>query len=67
MTIANVITPMAELNLKSGGPGGSRTPDLLNAMPNLGRPDVSARVVVVFQLDSGICPKVRQSLQRIPG
>jgi hypothetical protein len=36
-----------------GGPGGIRTPDLLNAMPEPGRPPGYARFVLVFTSDDG--------------
>jgi hypothetical protein len=68
MNVAIVIAPLAALNSKRiGGPGGSRTPDLLNAMPSLDRPRESARVVFVFKADSGTGRMVRQSTQRFPG
>ena len=32
MNVGNMIEPYADLNSKFGGPGGIRTPDLLNAI-----------------------------------
>jgi hypothetical protein len=67
MNVGNVIVPMAELNSKIGGPGGSRTPDLLNAMPSFDRPREFAMVVFVFKPDNLIVRIVRESPPRSPG
>ena len=52
MNIPNVIATLVELNSEFGGPGGIRTPDLLNAMPAPDRPRECARIVLVFNPDS---------------